>query len=243
MKFNDTTGNLGIVQEVKDLCSISSDDNASYLLTSIARRLNSALETMVGLIIAIAGTWQWDDTNFDTLPIGTGTLTEGQSSYTFADEYLDIEEVDVLDLNGVYRRLTPFDPSEMRMSWDEWTHGRTGLPRYYDKLGDSIRFDTSASATYMTLAAGIKVRFSRTASLFTGDNSDSDNNKTPGIVSTAHETLAQMIALPYQKTYLPDRVAQTERDIQAGQDSMVAFYSRRQKDKRKKATMRRLSPR
>lgn len=237
MVLNDSTGKLGIVQEIQDLCSISADDTASYPLTAIARRVNSALETLVIKIMTAAGTWRFDDTNFTDLPIGTGTLVSGQTSYSFAAEYLDIDWVKVMAANGHWYFLKPWDQSESDIPYEE-TLVIGGQPLFYEKVGDTIRILGTVTATYLTLASGIKVGFSRTASLFTGDNSVGDNAKVPGIASPFHITIARMTALPYCKSYLPDRVTQLERDIAADTVDMIAFYSRREKDKRKVATMK-----
>src|SRR3990167_3845779 len=152
--------------------SLTDSDTTSYTAADLLRRVNSALEILVGKIINADGTWQYDDTNYSNLPVGTGNLVSGQSSYSFSAEYLDILEVDILTTGGIYQRITPFDPSELGMSFDEWVGSATGtppngFPPYYDKVGDSIRLDRSPTATHATLTAGLKVRFKRTAKLYT----------------------------------------------------------------------------
>jgi len=219
--------------EVRSLCDA---DSTSYTAADLLRRVNSALETCVGKIINADGNWQYDDTNYTDLPVGTGNLVSAQSSYSFSSEYLDILEVMILTTGGIYQRITPFDPSEMDMSWDEWVNSATGtipngFPQYYDKLGDSIRFDKSPTATYATLTNGLKVRFKRTADLFTSAQVTT-GTKVPGIASPYHQLLAYMAAIPYCMSYKKDRVPLYEKKVDEMTKDMIDFYTRRAKDER-----------
>jgi len=233
MIFNDVTNKLGICQEIDSLCDT---DTTSYPVADKTRRVNSALETLVVKVINADGTWQYDDTNQTDLPVGTGTLVAGQTSYSFASEYLDILNVKVLDAGGLWHILTPFDQSDSDEPFENIT-SQSGLPMYYDKLGDSIRIAPAPTAATTTLASGLKVAFKRTATLFTA----SDTTKEPGLPSPFHVTLAKMAALPYCKTYKKDRVPQLEKDIQEDTDELIKFYSRREKDVRKVMTMKRIN--
>lgn len=220
-------------QEVRDLCDA---DTTSYPATTLLRRVNSSLETLIGKIINTDGNWQYDDTNYTDLPQGTGNLVSGQSSYTFSSEYLDILEVMILTTGGIYQRITPFDPSEMNMSWDEWVGSATGVipngfPQYYDKVGDSIRFDRSPTATHATLTNGLKIRFKRTADLFTSAQVLT-GTKEPGIASPYHQLIAYMAAIPYCMAYKKDRVPLYEKKVMEMTKDMLEFYARRAKDER-----------
>lgn len=236
--YNTTLPHKSLIHEIWDLCDA---DITSYPLRIVIRRINSAMETLVGKIINTDGTWQFDDTNYTDLPVGTGNLISGQSSYSFASEYLNVLEVMILTTSGVYRRITPFDPEELGMSFDEWVNSSSGtppngFPEYYDKVGDSIRLDKSPTATYATLTNGLKVRFKRTAKLYTMSNSTTitsgEETVEPGIASPYHVTLAKIAALPYCKNYKKDRVLQLQIDITEETKDMLKFYSKREKDKR-----------
>ena len=211
-------------------------DTTSYTAANLLITVNNALEVITGKLINSDGNWQFDDTNYTDLPIGTGNLVSGQSSYTFSSEYLDILEVMILTTGGIYQRITPFDPSEMNMSWDEWVNSSTGtipngFPQYYDKVGDSIRLDRSPTATHATLTAGLKVRFKRTADLFTADQVTT-GTKVPGIASPYHQLIAYMAAIPYCMSYKKDRVALYEKKVDEMTRDMIEFYARRAKDER-----------
>lgn len=225
-------------QEIRDLCDA---DTTSYTAATLLRRVNNALETLVGKIINSDGNWQYDDTNYTDLPVGTGNLVSGQSSYSFSSEYLDILEVMILTTGGIYQRITPFDPSELGQSFDEWVGSATGtppdgFPQYYDKVGDSIRLDRSPTATHATLTNGFKVRFKRTADLFTSAQVTT-GTKVPGIASPYHQLIAYMAAIPYCMTYKKDRVALYEKKVDEMTRDMLEFYTRRAKDERPVLTM------
>jgi len=235
MQFNDTTNKLGICQEIDDLCD---SDTNNYPVAAKTRRVNTALETLIAEIINADGTWQWDDTNHTTLPIGTGNLTAGQSSYSFADEFLDIEMVKIMDSDGTYQLIKPLDPKELGNVSLEQVYGTdTGFPIYYDKQGDTIKLYPAPAAANVTLTAGIKVHFKRTASLFTA----ADTTKEPGIASPYHILLCYMAALPYVMAYKKDRVPLYEKKIVEMKADMIKFYSRREKDKRKVMTTKYIS--
>src|SRR3990167_5957824 len=228
-------------QETRDLCDA---DTVSYPAATLLRRVNSSLETLVGKIINADGNWQYDDTNYTDLPVGTGNLVSGQSSYSFSAEYLDILEVMILTTGGIYQRITPFDPSELGMSFDDWVGSATGtppngFPQYYDKLGDSIRLDRSPTATHATLTNGLKVRFKRTADLFTSAQVTT-GTKVPGIASPYHQLIAYMAAIPYCMSYKKDRVALYEKKVVEMTRDMILHYSKREKDVRKIMTPKRI---
>lgn len=254
MRLYDTTlPHRSLIHEIWDLCDA---DIISLPLRRVLRSINSSIEILVGKIINADGNWQFDDTNYTDLPSGTGNLVSGQSSYSFSSEYLDILEVMILTTGGVYQRITPFDPSELGMSFDDWVGSATGtppngIPQYYDKLGDSIRLDRSPTATHVTLTAGLKVRFKRTAKVYTMSNSTTitsgEESVEPGIASPYHQLIAYMAAVPFCANYKKDRVEGYKREI--GSDDrrspyyggmtldMVNFYARREKDVRPVLTM------
>jgi len=235
MNFYDGTNKNGICQEIDRLCDST---DTSYPRLDKTARVNSSMEELVAEILTADGLWQWDDTNQTDQPRGKGTLVEGQDQYAFASEYLAISEIDVLDINGYYRRVRPLDPTELELSWDQ-TFGldasgnpRKGFPLWYDKQGDSIRFAPAPSATTCTLTNGLRVTFQRTAVLFTPTSGTSDDTMAPGLPSTHHKILAYMAALPYCASYKKDRVAWLQTQITLQKKSLMEFYSKREKDDR-----------
>lgn len=226
-----------IEAETRSLCDA---DTVSYPAATILRRENVALEEAVGEIILIDGLWQFDDTNYTTTPRGQGTLISGQISYSFADEFLTIEEVDILDTSGNYRKVQPFDAKEAGMSFEEYFGitfaGSTytapvGFPTHYDKNGDTILLSHSPTATNVTLTKGIKVLFQRTASIITSDE-QTTGTKVPGIASPFHIFICYHSAIPYCMSYKKDRVALYEKKKDEVKAAMLKYYTKRPKDEK-----------
>lgn len=236
MQFYDGTNLSGICQEIDRLCD--SDDTA-YPRLAKTSRVNQAMEELVGEIILQDGKWQYDDTNYTTLPRGLGTLVEGQQTYSFASEYLDIEAVEIKDLQGNFRRIKPIDHKDLDgMSPDEYFGTNsgtplTGMPEWYDKVGDTIFLYPTPTATYVTLASGIRVWFKRAPQAFTATSATTADTTEPGLPSSYHVLLAYMAAIPYCMSYKPERVALYEKKKDELKKKVLAFYGKREADSKK----------
>lgn len=232
MVFNDIVTNLGICQEIDGLCD---SDTTSYPVADKTRRVNAALEQVIGWLLEADGTWQFDDTNYLDLPIGTITLVEGQAGYTFNDKLLEIEKVKVKDKSGLWQVVLPLDESELPDIAIEEYFKTSGLPAYYDKVSDdTIKLYPAPTATMTTLIAGLKVNYRRTAHLFEAG----DTTAVPGFASPYHIILCYMAAIPYCMTYKKDRIALYEKKVMDLKKEMIDLYSNREKDVRKQITFK-----
>jgi hypothetical protein len=211
--------------------------STAYADADVLRRVNAGYEDIVGTLINADGTWQFDDTNYTTTPVGTITLVEGQSSYTFLDTFLDIENVKILDKNGLWHMLDPIDQSQLDMPLEMYLIANS-FPRYYDKNGNTLRLYPAPTATVITLTNGLKVSFKRTAQLF--QNSDIGGSTAPGFASPWHMLLAYKAALPYAMSYKKDRVAMLNAEITRLTAGLTNHYGQRERDKRKVMTMKRI---
>ena len=235
-----------INSEARDLCDANS---TSYPDAILLRRTNQAYEQVVSWILQADGMWQWDDDNFTTNPVGTVTLISGQHEYTFTDKFLDILEIDILDLGGVFKRIEPFDAAEVGMSFEEYFGVDTGeppngFPEYYDKVGNSIYLDKNPTATNVTLAAGMKVKFKRTADIYISEQVTT-GTKVPGFASPYHYILSYMMAIPYCVAYKKDRVAaymaivgDTYPKPTGMKRDLLKHYENREKDSKHRMSMR-----
>jgi hypothetical protein len=226
-----------INQEIRDLCDA---DSTSLTNATLLRRVNTAYETVVGKIIRVDGFWQFDDDNFSTSPRGTGTLVSGQHIYTFSDKFLQVEEIDILDTSGYFKRIEPFDAASGDMSFEEYFNitysggtytAPSGFPSYYDKQGSVIRLDKAPTATTATLTSGLRVTFKRTADTFTSAQVTT-GTKQPGFDSQFHIILCYMAAIPFCQSYKKDRVALYEKKVMDLEKDLLAHYGTRQKDER-----------
>jgi len=233
-----------IIQEARDLVDA---DSTSYPAATILRRLNAAYEKVVGWLINADGLWQFDDTNFTDFPIGTFTLVNSQERYSFNDKFLQLEEVSVKNQNGVFQILKTIDQKEYSTLTPLAEAFKTdGLPTHYDKVSDDTidLFPAPDNGVSVTLAAGLKIKFKRTAQLYTSAEVTT-GTKQPGFASTHHYILSYMIARPYALSYKKDRWAEINAII--GDTTLIPTgmkaellkdYGRRSKDERKIMTMK-----
>jgi len=247
MIFYDSTKKLGICQAVDFRCD---SDDTSYPVLDKRREYNSAGESLVAEIINADGTFQWDDTNQTDQPRGKGTLTEGREAYTYESEYLQIEGMDILDLDGItYKKIKPIDYTELGgVSPDEYfgleTDGnpKKGIPQYYDLFADdSFRLYPAPGAAYCTLTNGYRVWFKRTFKILDSTTLSDDYTATPGIPSPWHLLLAFMISMPYCKIYKKDRVPQLQIDIDVEKKKLLKHYASKEKERRNIITTKPIS--
>lgn len=214
--------------EARKLCDT---DSTGYTAADLLRRINAAYEEIVGRLIALDGTWEFDDTNFTDLPRATTTLVAGQRDYSFDSTHLEVLAVDVKDNAGNWQRLRPIDKSEYSEPLDE-LYETDALPQYYDKDGKSIFLYPAPAAGSVTLASGLRVYFQRTADVFTSAQVTT-GTKQPGFAAPYHVLLAYKAALPYCMTYKKDRVPLILSEINRLEDELFKHYARREKDVRK----------
>jgi hypothetical protein len=217
--------------EARDLCDADTD---SYTASSLLRRINEAYERVVGWILEADGMWQWDDTNFDDLPIGLQTLVEGQGKYSFNDKFLEMEEVQIKDVDGNWQIIRPIDQKEFS-DFEPLSEAfeDDGMPEYYDKIADdTLVLYPAPTATSVTLTNGLKIKFRRTADVFTSAEVTT-GTKIPGFISSAHYVLSYLASIPYCMSYKKDRVALYEKRVEEYKIEIIKSYSKRERDKRK----------
>lgn len=236
MIFYDSTKKLGICQAVDRRCDSS---DTSYPVLDKRAELNIAGETIVAEVINGDGVYQFDDTRYTDAPRGLGTLIEGQESYSYASEYLQIEAMDILGTDGVYRRIKQIDLNDLGgLSPEEYfgsttTTTKKGFPEYYDLFADdSFRLYPAPTSTSVTLTNGYRVWFKRTFKVFDDATISNDYTLTPGLPSPYHALLVLLISLPFCKSYKKDRVPQLLIDIADEKKKISKHYALRNKDRR-----------
>jgi len=236
MQFYDATNKRAICQKIDRICD---SDDTSYPRLDKTADVNDALEEIVGDLINEDGVLQYDDTNYSDLPRGKGTLLEGQEWYSYASEYLKVEEVHILNLNNVYIRIPQIDVVDLGgASWEEY-FGRDssgnplkGFPVGYDVVGDSIRFGLAPTSTAVTLTNGIQIVFKRTANLFTPVSTTAADTTEPGLPSPYHVLLAWKAALTYCMSYKKDRVPSILNEIMKIEKKLTKHQSKKNPDRR-----------
>lgn len=234
----------GICQHIDNFCDSTP---TSYSRLDKTRHANRGLEKLVGILINVTGDFEWDDTNYSTLPRGTGNLVEGQESYSFAAEYLKVHMIEVLQDSSpdVWHKLEPINSVDLGdLSPEEYFgqtsagNPQTGMPEYYDIIGDSIILYPAPTSTAVTLTAGFRVWFQRTALLFTAVSTTAADTTEPGIPSPYHELPAYYAAIPYCMKYKRDLVAGYKALWNEGVKEMIDHFSFRNPNKRNVMTMK-----
>ena len=233
MKISD------IEAEARELCDA---DTTSFPASTMLRRINNAYEQVVGWLINADGKWQFDDTNYGDFPIGTFLLVNSQGVYSFNDKFLQIMDVQILDVNGRYRIIKPIDQTDFRRGYLSRVPLREsckidGRPRFYDKLtSDTLElFPAPDNGITVTLAAGLRIYFKRTADICTSAQVTT-GTKIPGFDSTFHVILSYMAAVPYCMSYKKDRVALYQSEVIRLKGEILQQYTKKAKDERKSMT-------
>ena len=228
-----------IEAEARSLCDANT---TSYSAADMLRRVNNAYEQVVGWLINADGKWQFDDTNYGDFPIGTFTLVNSQGKYSFNDKFLQIMDVQILDVNGKYRIIQPIDQKDLDpvIPYELPLRERfavDGFPIFYDKLSsDTIELlPAPDNGVTVTLAAGLRIYFKRTANLFTSAEVTT-GTKVPGFDSTFHVILSYMAAVPFCMSYKKDRVGLYQSEVLRLKTEILEQYTKRSKDERNHMT-------
>ncbi|HEC65755.1 MAG TPA: hypothetical protein ENI23_10695 [bacterium] len=225
--------------EARALCDA---DTTSYSAPDMLRRVNNAYEQVVGWLINADGKWQFDDTNYGDFPIGTFTLVSGQGKYSFNDKFLQIIDVQIKNVNGKYRIIHPIDQKDLQ-SLNPFTFplrerfAIDGYPIFYDKISsDTIELlPAPDNGITVTLDAGLRIYFKRTADLFTSAQVTT-GTKVPGFDSTFHVILSYMAAVPFCMSYKKDRVALYQSEVIRLKGEILEQFTKRSKDERNSMT-------
>lgn len=194
MVFSDVTTKTGILQDCEvnvfagDYGAIT--DNPNRLLRFTAS-CNRALESITTLIRKAEGRWQWDDANNTDFPFATAALVASQQDYALdATSHFRIERCEIKDTAGSWTKLVPFDQADIYDEALSTFLSGTGLPQYYDKVGNSLFLYPKPSYSQ---AASLKLYFERGPSYFL----TTDTTKSPGFNPLFHRLVSLKASLDY----------------------------------------------
>jgi len=239
LQFSDTTSSkAGLIQECEALIfgdngygRISGDTN---LLATFTRYLNEGLNRVASLIMSSDGRWQFDDNNQTDYPIGTTNLVNAQKDYQFSVNYLKITRVEVQDAAGSWHLLTPMDQADIYdQSLTDFLK-TSGLPKYYDKMANSIFLYPSPATASVTTTNGLKVWFQRPPSYFI----TSDTTKVPGFNSMFHRLVALIASRDYAITKQLSNAKSLAELVTQQEDSLAETYTLRNKDEHIKLSVK-----
>jgi hypothetical protein len=214
---------------------LTKTNSASFTDAQLTVEANNALDRVASLIMGADGRWEFDDTNQTDLPIATTGLVTDQSDYALPTSHLEITRVEFKPSGQTYfLQLQPVDLRDFEGTTLSATFPTSmSLPQYYDKLGNSLFL---YAAPNYTQAASLKVYFKRPPSYFVS----SDTTKTPGFNSLYHDLIPLWAAYNYAIAHGLTNANQIFVEIDRKEKSLIAEYSRRDKDDLSQITIRRI---
>ena len=203
--------------------------STSYTTANKTVDINIAIDKVLSMIFSVGGTWQFDDSNHTDYPIITTDLVSGQRDYTFTSDgssnlILEIYRVEIADENGNFFDIFPVDVNS-RQAPVGFTDGQdtTGLPYWYDKLGNGIFLDPIPNYNY---TAGLKIYINREASYF----ASTDTTKKAGFAGLFHEYLALRPSYQYAYRNGKSNMQTLQNEMLRMEEEIKEFYQKRTKD-------------
>lgn len=240
MQFNDTTNKNGLIQLCELLLGL--EDGAisgnSTLLKQFTGLINTWYRRVNGWIWNVADEWQYDDSNWTTLPIAVCSLVNNQSDYTLPSVAQVVLRVEVMDTSGKYQIVTPINEATIQNQSLAELEQTTGFPLYYSLVGNSLKLIPTPTDEYVTLTNGLRIWVGRDISEF----DSTDTTAEPGFINTFHKILSLGAALDYCMAMMPDEVSRInllKNQINELKEELENTYSVRLKSLSSKITPRR----
>lgn len=203
-------------------------DSSQFPLTQFTRNANAWYRKADSWIWEATGTWEFDDSNWTTLPIAVASLVAGRQDYEIPSTARKIDRVEILDSGSNYHVLTPFDKSQVRGSAMSEFYETDGLPALYDMVGRSIMLYPAPAAGRVTLVEGIKVYYARDIDEF----GIADTNTEPGFDSHFHRIISLGAAYDYCISNDPERIKPIRIELSNLKTELTAHYGVRHRDLR-----------
>lgn len=185
---------------------------------------NNALERLENLVNNADNRWTFDDLNQTDLPIATTALVSGQQDYAMSTNFISIDRVEVMDLNGNWLLLMPIGMHDIRfIALPQYLKG-TGTPLQYDKLANSIFLYPIPNYSQ---AASLQVYYTRVPVYFTGTSTT-----VPGINPLFHDLIPYWMAYEFAMANGKNNATQLWQAIQLKEQSLYDFYGQRSRDER-----------
>jgi hypothetical protein len=227
MQFSNTTDKNGLIQHCEQglFGQFGAITGSTDKMIEFTNRLNRAYDKLSIVIMKSDGRWQFDDENYNDLPIGSTDLIDGQRDYTFDVEHIRVVKLTVKDSAGNILIANPIDiqDPEGRAMYQEAPTPVLGIPILYDKFASNIRLYPTPN---YDAPLGLTVHFQRPPSYFTV----SDITKTAGVPVIFHPYLYQHACA----SYAVDKLIGNKNDLFALEQEMGKavsdWYSTRSKD-------------
>lgn len=151
--------NLTDLRHYARFLAIGDENNIiDYPDAILTRNINNWYDIVNSWIWNSAGTWEFDDSNYTTLPIAFANLVDKQNNYELPTIARSIDIVEIKSRNGNWKRLIPLDKSQIIGSPEEIG---SGMPIFYDMKGRSIILYPTPLEEQVSLEGGLQIYLSR----------------------------------------------------------------------------------
>jgi len=227
-----STANIhdSIYHHTLDLLGIGITDTTTLPFSQFFRSANTKLRDLSFVLWKNSSDWEFDDSNYTTLPMATCNLVADQQDYSIPTTALSIERVEVKGSDGNFRTLKQIDKSEETLTPHLERYATGGLPIEYDIVGNSLLLFPTPSASQVTTTAGLRVYVSRDISEF----ATTDTTKEPGIPKMFHPAISYGVA--YEFSIGKNMNQQIQQNLQFNirkyERMLNEFIAKRNKDRR-----------
>jgi hypothetical protein len=160
MKINSANNTHdSLYHDALSLVGIS--DTSQFPIVQFIRSANNWYRKASSWIRANSGTWEYDDSNWTTLPEATTTLVDDQHDYSLDVTTQEIERVEILKQDGNYLQLKTVDQSQLKGEALAEFYKTKGVPEYYDARGFSLYLYPAPDQGLVATTEGITLYFSR----------------------------------------------------------------------------------
>jgi len=211
---------MNISQIKSDVDFLCGSTSATYPDASKIRNINNAYQDVARVIWTSANGWEYDDSNYSTLPIAKTTLVHNQQDYSLPTTALRIERVQVKDNTGVWQKLDPISIFDMTLATQQ-EFNTPGLPIYYDLVGNSLMLYPTPASGSVTLSAGLQIFTNRSVSEFPLTAATTE----PGFAIPFHKILSYAASIDFTQDFEQRKFLILQKDrLEKG---MIGFYSKR----------------
>jgi hypothetical protein len=231
MQFSSPSTKQGIIEEIDFLINT---DFTSYPTEQKTRNINQWNSKVIGWIFSAANPrFQYDDSNYSTLPFATTDLVSGQSQYRLDASWFNISRVDMKDGNGYWRTLRGIDQADIYEGYDAYQI-TAGTSQEYDLIGDVLILKPTPNYSQV---GGLKIFFERLGNSF----AITDTTISPGFVPQFHRVLSLGAAYDYALSRQLPQLAILRQEIEVIKDELIEFYGSRNKGEKTRLGTRRQS--
>ena len=224
---NDTIQSESLYHDCLFKCGLSSTDTLAYPVIDFIRNANNSYRKVNSWIWRNTGEWEFDDSNYENLPIATRDLVDNQSDYALPTDVEKIDRCEIKLISGDWMKLSIFDKGQTDISLSEFS-GTKGVPEYYDLVGNSLILYPSPDLTKVTEDEGIQLYFSRDIDAFL----ETDTTKEPGFVSNFHELISIDAAIDWCNLHDQSKINILSSSRESIKEELENFYGRRSRESR-----------